>query len=94
MSWSTSGLSVGLVPLGVFRPFSVCVFFADRSGAVLLLWDIFVVCVQCLSLVFCLVCSLRPCSRLLGADLLALLCVVVSGVLLLSHMLFRVRFGT
>ena len=33
-------------------------FFTDRSKAVLLLWTLFVVCVFCLSLFYCLVCFL------------------------------------
>ena len=69
MSWSTLGLSVGCVC-------GPSIFFAGLSGAVLLLWVIFVVCVQSFSLLFCLVRSVLPCGRLLGTDLLALLCVV------------------
>ena len=41
-------------------------FIADRSNAMLLLWIIFIIYVSCLSLLFCLVCSLQPCDYLLG----------------------------
>ena len=47
----------------------------------LLLWILFVICDSCLSLLYCLVCSLQTCDHLLGkADLLALLCVMFSCV--------------
>ena len=36
----------------------------DHSKEVLLLWNLFVICVSCLSC--CLVCSLQPCGHLLG----------------------------
>ena len=43
----------------------------------------------------CLVCSLQPCSHLLGkSDLFALLCVMFSCVFLLSHVVSWVRCGT
>ena len=43
--------------------------------------DPFVICVSCLSLLYCLVCSLQPCDHLLGkAYLLALLCMMFSCV--------------
>ena len=37
-----------------------------RSKVVLLLWILFVIYVSCLSLSYCLVCSLQPCGHLLG----------------------------
>ena len=61
----------------------------------LLLWILFVIYVSWLSLLCCLVRSLQPCDHLIGKeDLLALLCVVFSCALSLSHMVFRVRCGT
>ena len=50
----------------MFKPSSN--FLTDRSKAVLLLWILFVNCVLCLSLSYCLVCFLQPCSHLLGKD--------------------------
>ena len=41
----------------------------DRSHAVLLLWILFVIYVSRLSLLYCRVCSLQPCGRLLGKGL-------------------------
>ena len=38
----------------------------DRSKAVVLFRIISVICVSCLSLSYCLVCSLQPCDHLLG----------------------------
>ena len=52
-----------LVLLNVFKPASV---FFGCSKAVLLLWTLFVIYVSCLSLLYCLVCSLQPCGHLLG----------------------------
>ena len=67
-----------LVPLNMFMP---PVTFTDSSKAVLLLWIFFVINVSCLSLLCYLVCSLQTWGPLLGkADLLVLLCVVLSSV--------------
>ena len=63
VSWSTSGLEVGLArrETGISPPVK---YFADLFGAVLLLWIVCVVCVFCLS---CFrVCSLLHCGRLKG----------------------------
>ena len=57
VSWSTSKLSVRLVPLNMFKPSSN--FFTERPKAVLLLWILFVIYISGLSLLCRLVCSLQ-----------------------------------
>ena len=52
-------------PLYWFRPSGGFFFFADRSGAVLLLWIIGVISVLSCCAFVC-VCLLVPCGRLLG----------------------------
>ena len=63
--------------------------FTDRSKAVLLLWIHFVIYVAVLSVYCSLVVT---CWEL--ANLLALLCVILSCVLSLSHVVSMVRCGT
>ena len=68
-----------LLPLNMFKPSSN--FRIDHSKAVLLLWILFVSCISCLSLSYCLVCSCSlevTCWEV--ADLLALSCVMDSCV--------------
>ena len=64
VSWCSSEIRVRLVPSNMFKPFSN--FHTDRFKTVLLLWIPIVICVSCLSLSYCLVCSLQPCGHLLG----------------------------
>ena len=81
---------VRFVPSNMFKP-SIN-FLIDRSKTVLLFWIVFVVCVSCINYI---VCSLQPCGHLLGkAGPLALLYVMFSCVLSLSHMVSWVRCGT
>ena len=54
---------IGTFKSNMFKPSSN--FLTDRSKAVFLLWVLFVICVSCLSLSCCLVCSLQPCGHLL-----------------------------
>ena len=76
----------------MFKPSSN--FLTDRSKVVILLWILFVICVSCSSVILSCI-SLQPCGHLLGkADLLALLYVMFSCVLLLSHMVSLVMCGT
>ena len=59
--------------------------------------DLFYFCVSRLSLlIYCLVCSLQSCDRLLGnaANLYALLCLVFLVFLSHSNMVSLVRSGT
>ena len=64
VSSSTSELRLRLVPLNMFKPSSI--FFTHRSKTVLLLWILFVIYVPCLSLLCCLICSMKPYNHLLG----------------------------
>ena len=62
MGWSAvcnCGISTNM-----FKPASN--FLTDRFKVVLLLWIPFVICVSCLTLSYCLVCSLQHCGYLLG----------------------------
>ena len=61
-------IRVRLILSKIFNPFQGSLF----------LWNIFVICVLCLSLSYFLVCSLQPCGHL--AAVLALLCVMFSCV--------------
>ena len=63
MSLSTSKLRVGSVPLNIINP---PVILTGSSKAGLLLWILLVICVSCLSLLYCRVCSVQPCDQLLG----------------------------
>ena len=40
-------------------------FLTERSKVGLLLWILFVICISCLPLSYCLVCSLQPCGHML-----------------------------
>ena len=64
VSWSISVIRVRLIPSNMFKP--SCNFLTDHSKLVLLLWIIFVICVLCMSLSYCRVCSLQPYGYLLG----------------------------
>ena len=64
--------------------------FADRSKAVILLWIVFVINVSCYAVMSVPCSHVFTCSE--RAGLLALLGVHV--FLSLSHMVFRVRYGT
>ena len=80
-----------LTPFNIFKSGN----FSDRSKAVLLLWILFAIYVSCLSLLCCLVCSLRPVVTCWEkSDLLALLCVLFAYDLSLSRMVLRVRCGS
>ena len=85
VSGSTFELEVRLLPLNMFKPSS---YFTDCYTEVLLLWILFFLLMFHVCL-FNAVLSV-PCSLMLTcmerADLLALLCVIFSCVLTLSHM--------
>ena len=73
-----------LVPLNMFKTSSNC--FTYYSKAELLFWVLFVICVSCLSLLYCLDCSLQLCDPETcreRANLLALLSVMISCVLVI-----------
>ena len=93
VSWFTSELRVGLVPLSMLKPSSNV--FTDRSKAVHLLWILFVIYVSCLSLLCYLVCFLQHFGHLLGKGwpLISLVCDVFI-VLSHSHMVSRYKGGT
>ena len=80
MSGSTSEFRVRFVPLNMLKPFSN--FISDQSKAVLLLWIIFVIYFHVFF--FIVPCNLAI-TCLERADLLALLCMMFSCVLALSH---------
>ena len=88
MSWSTSELRVGLVPLSIFKPSSI-LYWPFQCGTFLLFMFHDCLYYTVLSV---------PCSLVITcwerAGLLALLCVVFSCVLSLSHRVFQVRFDT
>ena len=68
-------------------------FLTDRSKAVLFLWILFVICICLCHTAISVSCSLMvTCWE--RADLLALLCVMFSCVLSLSHNVSWVRCGT
>ena len=83
VSWSTSKIRMRLVPSNMVKHSSN--FLTDRSKALLLLWNLFVIFSSCLSLSYCLFCSLLLYGHLMGkmAALLALFYVMLSSVL--SH---------
>ena len=73
------------------------IIFTDHSKAVLLLVIVFAICVLCLSLLCCLVCSLHPCDHLLGKGWpLGFLGVMFSCVFVTfpCNMVSWFRFGT
>ena len=67
-----------------------------RSKAVFLSRILFVICVTCLSLFYCCVCSLQPCDYLeeKGGPLGSLCVMFYLCVLSISHMVSLARFGT
>ena len=83
-------IMVRLVLSNMFKPCSN--FLTDHSKTVLLLCNIFVICVSCLSLSYYL--KLLPCGNSLGTDLLALWYMIFFLVFLsLFHKVSWVRCG-